>query len=175
MNEARTNRAASARRELVNERVSDTPAQRQRAAGSTSARRGVPEHMCGQRALSFACGLSLDAVVGAIGHCGPLSVREIRTFFERHTKFRPTELAREALAARPAEIWWSFGARRFLAVLVQFDAGRSDGMGHAFVLEGRTLLDPDSTSGDIKQRVRPDALGRYDYAFILSAAEVSGE
>jgi hypothetical protein len=92
-------------------------------------------------------------------------------FFERYADLRPTELSREALGERPAAIWWAFGARRFLAVLVQFYVDRLDRMGHAFVLEGYTLFDPDVTGGDAKQRVRPDVLCQFDYAFVLSARE----
>ncbi|MGI8546527.1 MAG: hypothetical protein ACR2M1_04215 [Gemmatimonadaceae bacterium] len=181
MSDLRSNRSVSSLRQLANRRVGDATSVI--LAPDAVANRGVatqqriqpPDHMCGQRALAFACGRSVQSVVNALGHCGPLTVREIRRFFEQHTRLRLTELGREALSARPAEIWWSFGARRFIALLVQFDSGRPDGMGHAFVLEGRTLLDPDSAEGDVMIRVPPAALARFDYAFILSARENAHE
>jgi hypothetical protein len=182
MSDSRMNRSASSLRRLANHRVADAAATVEAQSGwsgvkprTTKCTPQPHEHMCGQRALAFACGRSLKSVVDSLGHKGPLNVREIRSFFERNTPFRPTELSREALVSRPSETWWAFGGRRLLALLVQFDAGRTDGMGHAFVLDGRMLLDPDCVDGDVMQRVRPEVLARFDYAFILSARDGTRE
>ena len=171
-------RVVSSLRALASQRVGDVdrstvvqPESDHRHEIGSSHPHAIAMQMCGQRALAIASGQSVETVVRAIGHRGPMTLREMRTFFERHTPLRPTNLAREALIRDPAAVWWAFGAYRFLAVLVQFDGTHRARMGHAFVLEGRVLLDPDAVAGDVTSRVRPDVLGEFDYAFVLSAPE----
>ena len=171
-------RVVSSLRALASQRVGDVDRLtashsvrgHERENGSAH-RHVIATQMCGQRALALASGQSVETVVRAIGHRGPMTLREMRTYFERHTPLRPTNLARDALIRDPAALWWAFGAYRFLAVLVQFDVTHCARMGHAFVLEGRALLDPDAVAGDVTSRVRPDVLGEFDYAFVLSAPE----